>query len=274
MNPANPSPGNTVIIIGTQTLSPGGVITVGGSTSTLPNGQTTVSGGTQLVLDPQGTQVIVGGTSTINLPPPVTAQPTPVVTVGDQTITVAPSEPIVVAGTTLQPGSTIVVGGTTVSLAPGGTQIVVDGSTIPLPLPNSAQTVPPMVVTVGSSTFTANSLTQFTIGTEVLTGGGTVTVSGTTYQLTTNSDGSTVLIAGTSGVSSAATLSAKTTGTNSLEASTSVATGTGTGTGGVGSSSSGSPTAPAAPGAAADINVQWGCMGVMFALGTWAMMLT
>lgn len=208
-NDPNPGPGNTVVIIGTQTLPPGGVITVGGTTSTLADGQTIIAGGTQVVLDPQGTQLIIDHTSTVVLPHQIPAQRTPVLTIGNERITIERPGSIVVHGQTLQPGSTLVVDGTTLSLAPGGTQIVVDGSKIALS--GSSQTDAPIVVTVGGTALTANSLTQFTVDGKILTVGGAITVSGTTYILTTNDQGSTVLIAGTAGVSSPAALSAQTT---------------------------------------------------------------
>ncbi|KAF2681583.1 hypothetical protein K458DRAFT_433400 [Lentithecium fluviatile CBS 122367] len=272
-NPQNPNPNpvpqpsGTAVIIGTQTLQPGSAITVGGTTTTLPNGQTTVTGGTELVLDPQGTQVIVDRTSTLNLPPAVPVQQTAapvVVTVGDQTITAAPSGPIVIGTQTLLPGSTILVDGTTLSLAPSGSQLVVGSSTIPLTSAPEV-TAAPVVVTLGSTTLTANSLTQFVLGSTTLTAGGTVTADGTTYVLSTNSEGSTMLVAGTGGVSSVASVVATATGvvgnsTSSGESSTSTSSRS---SGGI-SSSSGSATptesesSPAqATGAAGTLRLDW-----------------
>ncbi|OAG02752.1 uncharacterized protein CC84DRAFT_1166565 [Paraphaeosphaeria sporulosa] len=194
-------PGSTVIIIGTQTLTPGGVITVGGSTSTLPNGQPTVSGGTQLVLDPQGTAVIIGGSSTVNLPPAASPEPT-------------------------TPGS-----------------------------------AGPVVVTVGETTLTADASTQFTIGDQTLTGGGTVTESGTTYVLTTDEGGSTVLIAGTAGASVVASLtaSASETGSASKTAGSSAST------------TENVPPAPTNDSAAGSVSARWGF--IMLALGGWAALM-
>jgi hypothetical protein len=197
-----PQPSGTAIIIGTQTLQPGSAITVGGSTSTLQDGQTTVVGGTQLVLDPQGTQVIVDGTSTVTIPPSVFAQPT---------------------------------------AAPQSTES-------------------PVVVTLDSTTLTANSLTQFVVESSTLTVGGTVTAAGTTYVLTTNTDGSTMLVAGTDGISSVATV---------VPTSTSAS-------GNLTSSSTSGAATPIesgpleATGAASALKLDW-ALGGLFAVGTWAL---
>ncbi|KAL5380861.1 hypothetical protein PMIN02_010492 [Paraphaeosphaeria minitans] len=207
-------PSGTVVIIGTQTLIPGGSITVGGSTTTLPNGRPSVSGGTQLVLDPQGSAVIVGGTSTVNLPPAEAATP----------------------GT-----------------APPATQ--------------------PVVVTVGETTLTADASTRFTIGGQTLTGGGSVTESGTTYLLTTDEGGSTVLVAGTAGASSvasarvsanaSATVGAENTRSNAEQSTSSTAKETGA-PGIV-------PSAPKNDSAAGRISGRWSLC--MIALGVWAALM-
>jgi hypothetical protein len=217
VNPANPNPvpqsSSTAIVIDAQTLLPGGTIIIGGSTTTLQNDQTTVTGGIELVLDPQGTQVIVDRTSTVNFPSaapvqltaaPVQSVALVVVTVGGQTITASPSAPLVISTQTLLPGNTILVDETTLSLISSASQLVVGESTIPL-TPAPQATAAPVVVTLEGTTLTTNSLTQFVIDSTTLTVDGTVTASGTMYVLTTNTQGSTMLIAGTGGVSSAAT---------------------------------------------------------------------
>ncbi|ORY19594.1 hypothetical protein BCR34DRAFT_552523 [Clohesyomyces aquaticus] len=234
-NPSNPiqplNPSGSVVVIGTQTVAPGQAITVGGTTSTLPNGQTTVIGGTQVFLVPGATQIIVGGSSTIDLPP---AQPTLgspgapfVFTFDGSTITANSASQIVIGSQTLAPGGAITIGGTTstlpngvvtvvgattISLAPGASQIAVGGTTVLLNT-GSLQTSGPLVITLDGTTLTANYLTQFVFGSSTLSvGGSALTISGTTYILTTNAQGSTVLIAGTAGASSLSPASAATTG--------------------------------------------------------------
>ncbi|KAF2468988.1 uncharacterized protein BDR25DRAFT_344171 [Lindgomyces ingoldianus] len=225
-SPSSPSnsnqlnnPSGPVIIIGTQTVGPGQAITVGGTTSTLPNGQTTVISGTQIFLVPGASQVIVGGSSTINLPPAQLTKPPAVVTLDGSTFTANSVSQIIIGSQTLTPGgiitiggitstlidgSTTITGGTIISLAPGATEIVVGGTTIQLTAGPHA-TSGPLVITLDRTTLTADSLTQFVFGSSTLSmGGPALTISGTTYSLTTNVQGSTVLIAGTAGASTLA----------------------------------------------------------------------
>ncbi|KAF2004220.1 hypothetical protein P154DRAFT_560714 [Amniculicola lignicola CBS 123094] len=134
-----------------------------------------------------------------------------VVIIGSQTLT--PGSSITIGGTTstLPNGETTVISGTQVTLDPGATQVVVGSSTFTIPtVPESTA---PLEITLDGTTLTANSNTQFVLGpgTTLSVGGPALTIDGTTYQLTTNEQGSTVLIAGTSGASSAATVSATTT---------------------------------------------------------------
>lgn len=70
------------------------------------------------------------------------------------------------------------------------------------------------MVTLNGTTLTANSATQFVLGSKTLSvGGSPITMSGTTYVLTTNEQGSTQLIVGTAGGSSIATPNATATST-------------------------------------------------------------
>lgn len=262
---AVPQASGTVVVIGTQTLQPGSAITVGGFTTTLHNGQITVTEGTELVLDPQGAQVVVDGTSTVNLPPAVPVQPTAaavVITVGDRTITAARSSPIVVGTQTLFPGSAIIVDGTTLNLAPSGSQLVVGESTIALSPADPTSTDAPSTVTLDGTTLTANSLTQFVIESSTLTAGGTVTAAGTAYVLTTDTDGSTVLVAGTDGASSEGIVAPTATGADGNFTNGSM-TGSATSTG----------SAPLeATGAAEALRLEWSLSG-SFAVVAWALAL-
>lgn len=240
LNPQDPDlsiPGS-VIVIGTQTLTPGSSIIIGGTTSTLLNGQTTVLSGTPIVLDPSGTQAVFGGTVTIAIPStePHAANPAapPVVfTVGSNTITASPhnSGAFIIGSQTLVAGSVITIGGTTSTLADGtttviggspaflassGGAIVVGSSTISITSSSNQRAPAPVVVTLDRTILTANSATQFVFGSSTLrVGGSPITVSGTTYSLATNEQGTTVLVIGTADArSTAATASAKTSGSS------------------------------------------------------------
>ena len=116
----------------------------------------------------------------------VSNSPTDVVgTVGSQTIKIGPSSVVVVGTQTLSPGGpAITVGGTPVSLAPSATAIVIGGTTSILPQAVTTAAAPPPVLTIGSTTLTANAATQFLVAPgQTLTPGGAVTVSGTVISL-------------------------------------------------------------------------------------------
>lgn len=113
------------------------------------------------------------------------AQAEVVGTVGSQTIKIGPSSVVVVGAQTLSPGGpAITVGGTPVSLAPSATAIVIGGITSKLPQAVATAAAPPPVLTIGSTTLTANAATQFLVAPgQTLTPGGAVTVSGTVISL-------------------------------------------------------------------------------------------
>ena len=116
----------------------------------------------------------------------VSNSPTEVVgTVGSQTIGIGPSSVVVVGTQTLSPGGpAITVDGTPVSLAPSATAIVIGGTTSKLPQAVTTAAAPPPVLTIGSTTLTANAATQFLVAPgQTLTPGGAVTVSGTVISL-------------------------------------------------------------------------------------------
>lgn len=145
-NPATPKSSTTAVVVGSQTLLPGTPLTVGGTASILSNGQTTIIEGTIISIAPGGTQVVLGGVQTIDLPPP---PPTPVVvTIGSSTITVTGAGELIVGSQTLAPEQAITVDGTIFSLARSASHIVIDGSTIPITLAPAP--------TVGSLAFTLN----------------------------------------------------------------------------------------------------------------------
>jgi hypothetical protein len=112
---------------------------------------------------PNVSQVTVGGVGTI----PVVIGPSSVVVVGSQT---------------LQPGGpNLIIGGVTpVSLVPAATAIVVGGATtLQLPQVSVDPARPPPILTIGSSTLTANAATQFFVAPgQTLSPGNQVTIDG------------------------------------------------------------------------------------------------
>lgn len=107
-------------------------------------------------------------------------------TIASTPVVILPSSVVVVGSQTLTPGApAITVGTLPVSLVPGGTAIVIGGSTSFIaPGPAATPQAAPPVLTIGQSTFTANAATQFFIAPgQTLTPGGTATVDGTVVSL-------------------------------------------------------------------------------------------
>lgn len=164
-----------LLTVGTQTISPNaqGQYKLGSQTLT-PGGVVTFSG-TQISLASNGAYA-VAGTSTENLA--VTSSPE--LTLGSQLLTANALGQYIIGSQALTPGGQITVSGTRISLASNGAYAVVGSSTETLALPT------PPVLTLGSQTITANALGQYIIGTQTLTPGGDITLSGTRISLASN----------------------------------------------------------------------------------------
>lgn len=157
-------------IVQDQTLAPGGSpITVAGTTFSLV---------------PSGTALVANGvTSTL---PARLGAAQPVITIGSQAITAnAASQFLVQSQTLIAGGPPITVAGTTLSLAPSGTAIAVNRVTSALSVPlRTLPTAAPSIIIGKNQAITANSQSEFTIGNQILSPGGSpITVSGTTYSL-------------------------------------------------------------------------------------------
>lgn len=92
----------------------------------------------------------------------------------------------------MTPNGVITVSGTTISLGPAGSNAVIAGSTQVLGSGPSITAAPQFVFTLGDTSITANSNSQFIIAGQTLTPGGEITVSGTPIQL--GSDASAAII--------------------------------------------------------------------------------
>ena len=108
------------------------------------------------------------------------------------TFTADSSSQFVIDGQTLTPNGVITVSGTPISLGPDGSTVVIAGSTEALGSNPTTTSGPQLVLTLGDSSITANSNSQFVIGGQTLTPGGTITVSGTPIQL--GSDASSAVV--------------------------------------------------------------------------------
>lgn len=176
--------------IGLATDLPGLISQINSFITAFAHNEATTKGSGQAAATPLEPNGQSGPTANGNGAPSAQAEvsnsPTEVVgTVGSQTIKIGPSSVVVVGTQTLSPGGpAITVGGTPVSLAPSATAIVIGGTTSILPQAVTTAAAPPPVLTIGSTTLTANAATQFFVAPgQTLTPGGAVTVSGTVISL-------------------------------------------------------------------------------------------
>jgi hypothetical protein len=186
--------------------SPGQIITVNGAQFTaspaqafVVDGQTVVPGGAPITVDgkvisvPTATNAVVVDGTTRSLDGNF-ASPTAFDVDGVE-ITAQPGVGFPIAGQTLQAGGpAITIHGTRLSLAPGGTALVIGSSTSAIAAPAGAASEIPEL-TIGSQVFTANAATQFFLAAgQTLTPGGTAVVSGTTISL--DSEASAIVVNG------------------------------------------------------------------------------
>jgi len=173
--------------------SPGQVLTVDGATITaspanafIVDGKTAVPGGAPITVDgtvlsvPASADGIVVNGRTV----PGEFASSTVFNINGMAITALPGVGFPIAGETLQAGGpAITVDGTRLSLAPGGTALVIGSSTSAITAAAGAASEIPEL-TIGSQTFTANAATQFFLAPgQTLTPGGTAVISGTTLSL-------------------------------------------------------------------------------------------
>lgn len=181
--PSQLEPGDEVIVGGGSiTANPDGSFEIG--TETLqPGGPAVTVGGNTLSLAPSGTAVVINDATT-----PIAA-PAAEVSLGGGILTADPSGNIAVGGQTLQPGGeAVVVGGTTLSLDQSGTALVIDGSTNPV-----TAALPPQI-TLPAATLTAQEDGAFVIDGQTLSEGSEVVAGGSTYSLA--SDGGAIVVNG------------------------------------------------------------------------------
>ncbi|KAI4249378.1 MAG: hypothetical protein LQ352_005677 [Teloschistes flavicans] len=148
-------------VIGTQTLAPGG--------------SAITHSGTVLSLPPSGSAIVIGpSTQAVQL-----VTPPPSITAGGQIVTENSASQFVIGGNTLKPGAApIIANGQTISLAAGGSAVVINSQTA-----NIAQPALP-VITVGGAKITGNSASQYIINGQTLgAGGAPVTVAGQTLSI-------------------------------------------------------------------------------------------
>ncbi len=137
----------------------------------------------------EGSQVVANSP----ILPVVTAPPA--LTIGDQMITAESQNQYVIGSQTLSPGGVITASGTPISLALGGTKVVIGTNTQALTPQILTPITSPPILTIGAETITPNAQGQFIVGSQPLTPGGALTISGTSISL---APGGTQAVVGTS----------------------------------------------------------------------------
>ncbi|MCJ1471583.1 hypothetical protein MMC13_000223 [Lambiella insularis] len=186
-------------LVGTQTLSAGGpAITVAGTT---------------ISLAPSASNLIINGVtkSMPTTPTPLSANlpsTEPPLVLGSTTFTANSAGAYIFGTQTLLPGgSGIIVSGTTISLVASDTAIIVNGHTY------SAETLPstpkpyPAIATVDGDMLSLNPAGAYEIGSQTITPGGpAITIDGTPVSLETAATGIHLVVGGSTEVLTLATL--------------------------------------------------------------------
>ena len=116
----------------------------------------------------------------ISLPDTTSTIPPPVLTILNSVIAANSISQYQYDTQVLTPGGQITVSGTTISLAPFGTALIVNGVTRSVtPVASSL----PLDITIGGTVVAPNSAGAYTFGTQILSPGGQITVSGTPISL-------------------------------------------------------------------------------------------
>ena len=157
-----------------QTLNPGSAITVSG---------------TPISLAPSASAIVVAGITQALMSFPVPTSPAlPLLTIGSSVYIANSASQYIIGSQTLSPGSAITLSGTSISLTPSATALVIAGITQTLSTLSNSVTAAPPLITIGSSTYTANSASQYILGGQTLSPNSAIIVHGVTISLAGNTD--------------------------------------------------------------------------------------
>lgn len=178
------------IIIGNQafTANSHSEFTIGGQILRPGDSPITVSG-TTYSLAPHATAIIIDNKTTF-LQPSAGFRSVAATTTASTNPVLAKPELIVGDQTAIAGGPVITVSGIRVSLLPSGTQVLIGTSTEAVP-PGGPT---PVILTIGSQTVTATKAFEYILGSQTVTPGGAVTVSGVLVSLAP--DGNDVVVQG------------------------------------------------------------------------------
>ena len=171
------TPAYHALSVGTQTFTPNPAGFQIGAQIVSPGGPAITAAGTPVSLDAAGHLAL--GPTTLSLAP----SPSPVFTLGTQTVS-ANAAGFAVAGTTVAPGGpAVTISGTAVSLGSSG-NLIVGSSTIVLPTSDAASSQ--NIISIAGQTITASPRGFDIRGSSVQPGGSAVTVAGTVVSLGTD----------------------------------------------------------------------------------------
>ena len=169
-------------VIAGQTLAPNAQITVSGTPIALPSGSSNIA-------------VVGSSTQSLSFVTPAPGNGPAILTFGGSTYSANTASQFIIGGQTLNPGAAITISGTPISLAPiGGPSVAIIGASTQVLGNAGVASQSPGLLTFNGATYTANSASQFIVGTETLTPGGQITVFG--MPISEGSDGSFVVIGG------------------------------------------------------------------------------
>ena len=160
-------------------------ITANSASQYIVQGQTLAAGAAPIIvagktysLASSGSALVINGfTSTLPAASGLIPSFTSIITIGNQVITANSQSEFLVNAQILSPGgSALAIAGTTYSLAPRVSAIVVNGKTSPLQEPAPT-------VTIENQILTAKVSSKYGIDGQILSPGGPIAISGTTYNL-------------------------------------------------------------------------------------------
>ena len=180
-----------VITIGSQE------ITANSASQYIVEGQTLAAGSPAIVvsgstysLAPSASAIIINGETSSLVGSVAPTDVAPVLSIGGEPVTMNSASQYIVGSQTLAPGGApIEVSGTTYSLAPSASAVVINGVTSALPANNAGQDTAAVsggapAITIGGQSVTANSASQYIVGSQTLAPGRSpIVISGTTYSL-------------------------------------------------------------------------------------------
>ncbi|KAL8950025.1 MAG: hypothetical protein Q9183_007554, partial [Haloplaca sp. 2 TL-2023] len=162
-----------------------------------PGGSAVTVDGTVISLESSAAAAVIGGSTQLLAPSPVLATTVaPLITLGPQVLSANADSDYVIGGQTLKAGGAITVSGSVISLAPGASEVVIDGSTKPLAPQTVSLSIGMPALTIGSATISADVKGEYVLsGQTIRPGTHAATIDGQMVSLAANNS---LLVVGSS----------------------------------------------------------------------------